>query len=533
MIPLAHLPDQARLQASTLRVEDLIRDVRAGRLTTPVFQRGLKWNDDDRIAFFDSLVRGYPVGNLLVQRRPKRPGESIRLGKLKIEPSADNVIGDIIDGQQRVHTIASEALRERLDAQRPVYFDLVSHELGAVPRGRKEPPRHWLLLSTALDSNKLIEWLVEAQLPREQREEAIGLGKRLREYDLPVYYLEDAASSVAREIFRRTNRTGHRLEEAEVFDSLFTRTGRGGRDSIAGIVRRIESDGFGQVPEETVRQTLLAILGKDPLRATADDVERDDVKAGLPRTREALLRSVELVQEAGFLHARLLPYSLTLVMLGAFFDRFSETEVRTRILLRRWIWRGGLNAMHRGDVAPIRRALKVIRTHSEGAAASELARQMMATEALFGGGCVRVPLRTNHAQGRIAIAAALALGPLGLDGEKVDAMSIFGSSPLVGVGLTEAPSPLRGTLADRLLLPTDTVLDAEDLVGMSEEWLARHALDRTTVQWLAAGELSAAVERRATALEARVDAILRARAEWTQNDRVAIKALLQPGESAE
>jgi hypothetical protein len=520
----SRLADRAQLVARTMRVEDLIRDVRSGKLTTPFFQRPLKWDDANRVALFDSILQGFPIGTLLLRKRSPDEGEPVRLGKIAVDAHAGEIY-DIVDGQQRVHTLASEALGERLADQRAIYYDLEAHELGAVPRGRRDLPAHWLLITTALDSEKLIDRLVTAQLPQSQREEAISVGKRLREYDLPVYFLEGTGESLAREIFRRTNRSGHELTEAEVFDAVFAVRGGPGQNSIAGIARTIEARGFGKLDDhEPIRRALIAVIGKDPLRATADDVSETDVRKALPRARAALLRAVDLVSEAGFPHARLLPYSLALVMLAAFFDRFPDVEDRTRILLRRWLWRGALNGMHRGDVAPIRKALQIIRTNDESEAASKLAMQMAETR-VSPGSPARAPLRGPHAQTRIALGALLTLGPRDLTDEPVSPAAIFGDGGAVGSKLSTSTGELSGTLANRILLPPDPAVDPAVLVEMPDEWLETHALSRKELGWLERRRPERALESRAARLDDILRGVFEARAEWDQTDRPSIAAL--------
>jgi uncharacterized protein with ParB-like and HNH nuclease domain len=51
---------------------DLVADVLNGRIRIPPFQRGFKWESRDIIELFDSLVRGFPIGNLLLWLQPAK-----------------------------------------------------------------------------------------------------------------------------------------------------------------------------------------------------------------------------------------------------------------------------------------------------------------------------------------------------------------------------------------------------------------------------------------------------------------------------
>jgi uncharacterized protein with ParB-like and HNH nuclease domain len=63
---------------------DLVTEVKRGSLRIPPFQRGFKWESSDAIALFDSLLRGFPIGNLLFWRRPA-PAATVRVGPIEID----------------------------------------------------------------------------------------------------------------------------------------------------------------------------------------------------------------------------------------------------------------------------------------------------------------------------------------------------------------------------------------------------------------------------------------------------------------
>src|SRR5262249_56334959 len=64
------MPTLARPRVETRTPEVLVNDVRSGLIRLPPFQRGYKWEADDVVTLFDSLLRGYPAGNLLLSRPP-------------------------------------------------------------------------------------------------------------------------------------------------------------------------------------------------------------------------------------------------------------------------------------------------------------------------------------------------------------------------------------------------------------------------------------------------------------------------------
>src|SRR6266478_7582716 len=87
--------------ATTLDVEQLAKWAWEGRIRIPHFQRPLRWRRDDVIRLFDSIVRGYPVGSLLLWRRPAR-AEELQLGALHIDAPRRTDALWVVDGQQRI-----------------------------------------------------------------------------------------------------------------------------------------------------------------------------------------------------------------------------------------------------------------------------------------------------------------------------------------------------------------------------------------------------------------------------------------------
>ena len=113
-----------RPTATTLNVERLARWAWDGRIRIPHFQRPLRWQRDDVIKLFDSIVRGYPVGSLLLWHRPA-PKETLQLGALRINAPAMPDALWVVDGQQRIISIANALNRDgQSDDRFRISYDL-------------------------------------------------------------------------------------------------------------------------------------------------------------------------------------------------------------------------------------------------------------------------------------------------------------------------------------------------------------------------------------------------------------------------
>jgi len=73
-----------RPSAATYEMEKLVGMAWRGQIRVPHFQRDFRWNREDVVRLFDSIVKGFPVGSLLLWVRPA-PAKRISLGALQID----------------------------------------------------------------------------------------------------------------------------------------------------------------------------------------------------------------------------------------------------------------------------------------------------------------------------------------------------------------------------------------------------------------------------------------------------------------
>ncbi|MEM9666920.1 MAG: DUF262 domain-containing protein, partial [Bacteroidota bacterium] len=219
--------DRVRPKAGAETVQDLVARVLRGEVRIPAFQRSLKWDATDVINLYDSLYKGYPVGTLLLHRR-KAPAAKLKLGPLQIEaPELAEALW-VVDGQQRLVSLAAGLARPVPIPTVPedpyvVYFDAAERRF--VPPTRKgEIPSTWVPLPRLLDASDLNEWIFtwpHAQDPS-MRRAVFEAGRNVREYNIPQYVVIDANDEAAlREMFYRTNTSGKPMEWTDVHTALY------------------------------------------------------------------------------------------------------------------------------------------------------------------------------------------------------------------------------------------------------------------------------------------------------------------------
>jgi hypothetical protein len=519
---------ERRPQALSYPIEDLLAEIQRGGIRLPRFQRGFKWEDSDRVALFDSIYRGFPIGTLLLWKHPAEAAV-VEFGRFSVPAEKRTDALWVVDGQQRITTLAEVLL---IDAGteavgRTIRFDLEEKRFAYGTAAQKPAPR-WIPLSVVHDSARLLAWALENRLIGDNQATAFDLGKRLREYQVPAYIVE-ADEGVLRQIFDRTNSSGKQLRAPEVFDALFSTQNDVEPASIRAIVSQLGELRFGQIDEKLVLRALLAVRRKDPARGFRQ-VSRAEVPAALKETASALRSSIIFAKEARFPHINLMPYRLPLVTLALFFHEHPEPSHRTRLLLTRWLWRGAISGAHRGDTVGLRRTLNAIRPGDEAGSVCNLLAEAgrRSTEQL-----VLRPYRFRHARTKMQLVALSALGPRHLlTGEELDVSHLCdqANGPAIRIFSTN-DMPAKEGLANRVLHPYGEGPVRRQIARCeNEEILLSHMVSLDARRALCSGDLAGFLERRERDLREYIGDFLDRQAEWepADRDRPALTSLVVP-----
>jgi hypothetical protein len=326
---------------------DLVADVRRGAIRIPGFQRGFRWEAGDVVRLFDSLVRGYPVGNLLFWRQPA-PARRLVVGAIDIDAAELDSADWVVDGQQRIVSMVSAltSAHTATDARFRVHLDLVSGEFHTAGP-RQQVPATWLPISLLVNTSTLLRWFRENHewINDEQISVAEHAAKAVREYQIPTYVVASPDEAELVNIFARMNTTGKPLTKTEVFQALHSAMSGDEPADLHSLARLTATMGFGALDERLALRCVLAYRGGDIFREEFQ-AEFDSVEDRLATFRDvgAILRDVVtfLAREAGIPHNRLLPYSHVVPVLVRFVRLHGTPEGRVATLLRRWVWRGAI-----------------------------------------------------------------------------------------------------------------------------------------------------------------------------------------------
>lgn len=543
--------------ATTYDLEDLVANAWHGKVRVPHFQRDFRWTTQDVLRLFDSVVKGYPIGSLLLWVR-KSPAQELSLGRLVINAPAYEDTLWVVDGQQRITSLANSLHPEgHLHAPFSVFYDLAARQFIAPPKTRE--PQH-IPLPVLFDLEKLIDWFAtEGTAASEYFKEAQRVAKILRQFKVPAYLVRQDDEKILTDIFDRMNNYGKRLSRAEIFSALFAGPEKGADDrlSLSRIADRIaDRTGFGTLDTDTVLSSILARRGPDPARDIRNEFDQvgrrtapefdEDRDTAYEQGEEALIRAVEFLQNhAGVPHLSFLAYRAPLVVLTRFFAHFPKPEENTLRLLRRLYWRVAVSgpAVFGGRFTQVGRVLSArIKMGDERGSIASLIDAMV-------GARPTVPdparFKTNEATAKIILASWWSLRPRSLvSGDPFDGQDLTTALAEQTTAATvtyrifpRGLTPQQQLLAaNRLLLPAEAepvndlgaslILRREDLGD--ETWdavLESHCLDRGIVAALREGDRNRFLALRQEAVVRQLRDFLNRMAEWDFEDTPALDSL--------
>lgn len=526
----------AEPSARTFPLAQLVASVREGTIRVPHFQRGLRWTTADAVALIDSVLRGFPIGSLLLWRR-KAPAETLRLGNVTIDAPELTDALYVVDGQQRITTFLNvfDPI-QGLEGEFALVYDLKQRPFKVRPRTRHDSDDRAIPLPVLFDLSRLLRWVSEHPDYAGQIDQINAATQRLREFHVPAYEVRSDDDHVLREIYDRMNNTGKRLSRAEAFWGLFAPDENATEATTFATIQKevYERLGWGQLDLNTILHAFLARRGPDIFRdihlefredrRKSLDFPSEDQEEAHQNTLRDIERAIRFLRtQADVPHFSFLAYRYLLVVLTRFFAHFPDPDPRNLELLKRWYWRAALagTGIAGGSATGAARTLaSCIRPGDESGSVQQLLATVKDKPEHRPSAS---DYRSNRASGHIMLCALWAQEPRSPDTsepfeESALALEIEKSSSPRPVcqeifPRTELNAQLRNSLGNRVIAPGITFEVIESLLTSSEPVRASHFLTDNSA--LTPDEI---VRERESALQAGIDAFLKVRTAHSFDD---------------
>lgn len=334
----------------------LIRDMLSGTVVIPRFQRRFRWEAKHRVDLLKSIVRGIPIGTILVWRAQEgtyRTFDSIGPHRMPA-PQPGGLVSYVLDGHQRLTTLLSalvappavESATTPDDTAWAIHYDLAGDPPEFVILGVGENPSPTMFpLHAALDGRSVLAF----QRSLQRRDDADVLiarcdevVARLRDCRVPIIPLSTRNPLVAKDSFVRMNRPIAVMSELDLVNAA--RSGEGDEldERIASLREQVLAPvGWAGASDDLLLDTAKLLLGLDlqdtDPRALARRIdEREEI---LNDAVHALRLTADFLQSINVPAPALVPYEQLAAMLArALFTASDPTVPALRGALERWFW---------------------------------------------------------------------------------------------------------------------------------------------------------------------------------------------------
>jgi len=531
-----------------IRAGELVYLAEKGQIRIPRFQRPFRWERTDVVRLFDSLLRGYPIGNLLMWRRPA-PSMTVEIGSLKVRaPMVPDALW-VVDGQQRITSLigALTASDETVDPKFRIFFDLRAQRFVSASRRDKIPP-HWLPVPTALRNEAVLRWQRDRPfLTDEEISSCDNVVTAIRDYEIPMYVVEGDDERALQEIFDRLNNFGRRLRRSEVFQALHTVSDQMEPSGLPALASRVRGFGFGDISHQVLMQSVLAIRGARVDRDFRDEFTNDvDRHQAFIATEKAIGSAIDFLRDSADIpHIRLLPYALAIPVLARFVHTFGPPEDRAAALLRRWIWRGAVTgAAPQGNTVALRRNAQAIRDDPV-ASADRLIGLLTGANQQWRPDLMQT--RLTGAQARVNALGLFAQRPREIgqvfegipasECDYVDAAALMNEHGVPWLDIVPArltKSPLAGSVANKLIHPAYSADRVRRILAggkMPPNVLSGHCLDPESLVLLQDGQFDEFLIRRAISVTEAIERHVQRNALFGFRDGADLRSMFDDVES--
>lgn len=341
-------------QPSVLHLVTLFRQISAGDIRIPAFQRGFVWSDKQIMELLESVTEGFPIGSLLLWNVDKK--------MLRIAPSDATSFPAVdenfptnylLDGMQRLSTLYGvfHFGTTTTDARFDVSYDLETEEFSH--RADRELTPTSVPLAALFTPRQLLEH--QARLSKLDRgdvliERLLILQAAFQDYMVPVVTIRSDDERRIVGIFERINSTGTPLDPVDFMRAITWAEDFDLNDYLERATEDLLEFGF-SLSTETIIKCVGLILHIPPttdgLLHLRDLSTRELVEAFSATTKCMRRVATFLTNEFNIRSSDLVSYEGQLLVLFMSVG-MEEIGADDGIQIVKWFWAAGFNESLRG-----------------------------------------------------------------------------------------------------------------------------------------------------------------------------------------
>ena len=340
------IPKADKRDVKTL-VEELLRTT---TYLLPTFQRDYVWDEEDVKEFIDSMIKGYPVGSIILWKPSKNVYENDPFSKPIIgEKDFNREVYYVIDGQQRLTTLLLMFNNWKISREdeeikiMPISIKLEGDSGYRLYKSSRYVNIYDLLKSVA--GSPIYDPSISNEL-RERLDDVVfnklcKIVDRILSYEIPLYILqtydenEETYSDMA-EAFVRVNKGGVEIGNVEMILSFLAGTIRGSfKNDIVSIYKDLEHFRIDLQP--VIRAILSEFDIRQPdikaerFRKIVNEIQKTDEdsrKKKVSKMGNALKLTVKFLEDnLGIKDTRILPSQIPLITIAKYFSSNNITDI--------------------------------------------------------------------------------------------------------------------------------------------------------------------------------------------------------------
>lgn len=354
------------------RLSYYLDDFERGNFRIPFFQRRYKWSPEFRRDLFDSIIKGFPIGTILLWK-PKHDVninpefEDRSIGSYNLENANENA-SYILDGFQRLSTIvgcltnpnSTSLIRD--DEEWFDNFNLIYNfkndkveiskesvdklDYYKVPLYKLADTKEFYNIQTKFAENKnlLNELEIKNYISKYK-----DIAYRIQDYVLPSVDIDGGDFNTANEMFVRVNKRGEPVNDEEHLSAITSTERFRLGAKISNTLDEIEKlNFFNKKKKEAFRvnifRTIQSSFGPLYLDTKATDVKTLSDKSDFSKMVNLTLdNSIEVVkflkEELLILDLKFLPANLHFIFLVQYFNIKNQPLGSDIKVLKKWFWK--------------------------------------------------------------------------------------------------------------------------------------------------------------------------------------------------
>lgn len=344
------------VKPETTRLLNLMEEIMSGGIRVPVFQRDFVWKSTQMLELFDSILKGYPIGSLLLWKPDNNFETKESIGPYKVKNSSSEK-RYVLDGFQRLSTLFGSLtnpnnidLSNKFDSipkEFSIYYDLKSKEF--THSFSKVDSYYLIPLYKIVDTFEFLDFLDNIKLAalnenerKQLIENAKEVNKILYDYQIPHVEIKGGDIKSAVEIFSRINSTGTEISQDFMLSALSYNHSTGFllSEAISGFLDKLSKYNFENLKRDTILNCIANSQNKIYFDVKTEELLKIDLEAA---TSSAF---IHIEKAVSFLFSfikiwdfRLLPYPTQLIFISEYFRINRKPSENDLLNLETWFWK--------------------------------------------------------------------------------------------------------------------------------------------------------------------------------------------------